>query len=286
LGVASEPAQFASADTIALSSQSVNSPVPQSGEAQVGKSAILQKQAGEVAATMQFGAPAVQAPQPQQNAIVATAPAGAVDKLFTDQLALRDAPAQSGVARYYRLNRTAEDRVMQRTENETAGRAGASAVAGSGALLNQFTIEQQGNTLRLRDADGSVYEGALTTVAAASQRGSFGNGPRRDKDSLDREKVIELKKEDLERSSNFAFVLTGTNLASGQLVTVRGRFEPATNSPLPALAVRRLAKAATADEEKKSGADTPAAAEPLVIDGTIRVGNGREQPFRAVPVQQ
>jgi len=201
--------------------------------------------------------------------------------------ALRGAVVASGAAapenanRYYRLDDGVNDQSRSKALAPT-GRAPAE----SSPVLNEFVIEQRGTTVRVLDADGSVYDGTVETPPSA------GFVPAQDSpDGLVREVIPGDKTETAPRHQELSFRATGSNVTLRQSVVVNGRFTPGTEAvragrarPAEAqskaldLATRRSATPTSNAFAGQYGAATNAAS---TIEGTVRIGTTNQQWFRA-----
>ncbi len=212
-------------------------------------------------------APAI-ASEPQSRAAISASGAAAKSD---------DAPT-----RFYRLADNAKD--VARTKTLTAP-----ALAEPVLVLNDFVIEQRGTTVRLVDADGSVYDGALETPPSASfvPAQALAGGPVREVFPGD-------KSETAPRHQELSFRAAGSNVTLRQLVVVNGRFSPGTDTahagratPAEAPSKQRdlAARRATPQTAQASnifagqyGAATNATS---TIEGTVRIGTTNQQWFRA-----
>lgn len=94
-------------------------------------------------------------------------------------------------------------------------------------VLASFSVEQSGNTLRMIDADGSVYTGAVqlgwaeTAPAATYWDGSKTDGMI---------PPVTKSRATVPSAQNYSFEVTGTNRALNQNVIFSGNFVPLTNA--------------------------------------------------------
>ncbi len=153
-------------------------------------------------------------------------------------------------------------------------------------VLNDFVIEQRGATVRVVDADGSVYDGAVEVPPSA------GFVPGKDAAAGPvREVIPGDNTETAPRHQELSFRAAGSNVTLRQTVVVNGRFTPATEagragqarpaeapSKIADLAARRAAPATSNAFAGQYGAATNAAS---TIEGTVRIGTTNQQWFRA-----
>lgn len=261
-----------------LANNSVANSVDASSQATLGRDSQTYGTTGELAANApmpQSGAKAVMDNAGQQSA-AATAPQA-------PGIVADTAPALAGTA--MRARRT-EDRVLREQL----------AAPAETEVLTRFNFEQQGNSVRLVDADGSVYTGRFVDeqtdqleVAPATKEAfsSFGKavsspaGGRRN------------------------FRAAGTNVSLNQLVVVNGRVAPSTQQVTTFIASPGDAEKAKRDiAAQTSQVIPPAPAVPTTapisrsagiggamtnsapaLEGTVRVG-GAQRGLRASPAQQ
>jgi hypothetical protein len=248
-----EPKQFKEADA----ALKVQNSAPES------RARGLRSDLAEVAAV---AAPAV-TPDPQSRAAIAASGGAAGGGTLT---------------RFYRENADTKD--VARSKSLTAP-----ALAEPVLVLNDFVIEQRGTTVRLLDADGSVYDGALETPPSASfvTGQGFAGGPVRELISGD-------KSETAPRHQELSFRAAGSNVTLRQLVVVNGRFSPGTDTTrasraMPAeapskvrdLAARRATPAVTQASNVFAGQYGAATNATSTIEGTVRIGTTNQQWFRA-----
>lgn len=153
-------------------------------------------------------------------------------------------------------------------------------------VLNDFVIEQRGAAVRVVDADGSVYDGAVEVPPSAGLIGGkeAAAGPVR-------EVIPGDKTETAPRHQELSFRAAGSNVTLRQTVVVNGRFSPGTEvgrasqarpaeapSKLRDLAARRTVPATSNFFTGQYGAATNAAS---TIEGTVRIGTTNQQWFRA-----
>jgi hypothetical protein len=143
------------------------------------------------------------------------------------------------------------------------------------SVLAAFAVEQQSNAIRLIDQDGSVYAGVALNNAATD---SFAADARA---SSLRERAFASESETRSQQQSYNFRAAGSNVTLKQVVTVVGRVVPATNNP-----GRPPLSGAAGEFGNQVPAPPAPAPTNLVIEGTLQIGNGSQQFFRAVPAQQ
>ena len=186
--------------------------------------------------------------------------------------AAEDAPTS-----YYKLNDAARSKALV-----PLGRS----LAGSSPVLNEFVIEQRGATVRVLDADGSVYDGAVETPPSAE----FVPG-NDSPDGLAREVIPGNKMETAPRHQELSFRATGSNVTLRQSVVVNGRFTPGTEAAragraMPAEATSKLRnftahRSVPATSNAFAGQYGAATNAASTIEGTVRIGTTNQQWFRA-----
>jgi hypothetical protein len=170
-------------------------------------------------------------------------------------------------------------------------------------VLSRFTVEQTGANLRLREADGSVYEGAIDSgLVAAAQEAAVDEALAKNK-QLATEAGAGAKSPDSSGRS-YSFRAVGSNVTLRQNVVVNGRFNAGADAATEmerltvsgsavggaagaSTATRAPARPANQPLTRRAGAGGGAAAATLTnristIEGTVRVGLTNEQRFRAV----
>jgi hypothetical protein len=229
--------------------------------------------------------PPPQATVPLAAAAPATAPVE--EKLKRNEIAgIANSPqptAAPAAARFYRVdNGTLGDQVAQRTTIDGLAKK-AEPSKTEGTVLSQFTIEQQGTTIRWLEADGSVYEGTVgpSVVIGGKFQADFEAPTERDKDTFGREKLAELKAQNVNRGDELSFRVSGTNVTLQQVVTVNGRLSPATNG-MPATAGTVTRRLSAQPEPRRGGTLGVSPETAVMIEGTVRIGVSNEQRFRAV----
>jgi len=190
----------------------------------------------------------------------------------------------STVARFYRQAEPGQWSEVAEMERDTEALKKAERSEAAQVLLGRFTVEQQGQRLRIREPDGSVYEGPITgPVVAASAESSVA----RDKDALVREKAVTLKSSMSNGNREYSFRAIGSNVTLRQMIVVNGRLSavqaasaPTAGAAAPATAPLRPALTPAAGARGESA--TIATNRISRIEGTVRVGAANEQAFKAV----
>lgn len=165
------------------------------------------------------------------------------------------------------------------------------------AILATFDFYQTGNSIRIVDADGSVYEGPVIAgeVLELDKAKSLRSEPAKELDAL------------AQNGPSVRFRVSGTNRTVNQLVILNGSFQPSAGTapmPLPSSAQtpERAALTAARTPLSSTGAtfdpaktlasrvelqlqDTSATRflPPLRIQGKARIGKTEEMQIEAVP---
>jgi hypothetical protein len=153
-----------------------------------------------------------------------------------------------------------------------------SALAETSPVLNDFVIEQSGNTVRVIDGDGSVYAGTVEAADSSADRAR-------------RSALVIEKLENAPAGQELSFRAVGSNVTLRQTVTVNARFGLETNAMraagyggAPAEAPNKLrdfANSRTAfGAERGFAGQYGAATNAATIEGTVRIGT-TNQTFRA-----
>lgn len=171
------------------------------------------------------------------------------------------------------------------------------------AVLNRFVIEQQGNSVRVVDADGSVYDGKVEEPVATAFDSDLYETYAEKKDQLAREKPVALQGAPAPRTEGYSFRASGSNVTLRQMVVVNGRFSPAADnvrlgaaggagaaSSSSATAPAPTFKSGTGSNRANGGGQQPGFGgrygyttnQPATIEGTVRIGVTNQQWFRAV----
>ena len=143
-------------------------------------------------------------------------------------------------------------------------------------ILSRFQLEQSGPELKILDADGSIYLGAIEVAGATStvRMPVSAAAPVERRMSLGRETAVAGK---ASLASNYGFIATGLNLTLNQNVELRGQV--AVSQETPALSQRAKSAAPSVQgigskrDARASGAPFRAsarigAAAPLAIEAT------------------
>jgi activator of HSP90 ATPase len=170
------------------------------------------------------------------------------------------------------------------------------------AVLNRFEIEQQGTSVRVVDADGSVYEGVVEEPVVAEFDSELRETFEEKKDQLAREKLVALQSAIAPRTEDYSFRVSGSNVTLRQMVVVNGRFATGTNASArraPAAIAGNLSSLSrsaptstskTGISNRTNGGPRPVFGgkygvttnQPATIEGTVRIGVTNQQWFRAV----
>ena len=163
-------------------------------------------------------------------------------------------------------------------------------------VLSQFTVELDGDTIRVTDADQSVYEGAISNEVVVAEFDSAKDATLDDKVRTEKRALSKTVAPVSGAARNYSFRAVGSNVTLKQVVVVNGRVSGAdglargVNRPAEmsgAAPAPAVAPAPTRGRVSTAGAGTRGATAfttnaALTIDGTVRVGSTNEQPFRAV----
>jgi hypothetical protein len=188
------------------------------------------------------------------------------------------APAEAApLSRFSRLNARVSDEAKSKALAE-------STLPETSPVLNDFIIEQRGNTVRVVDGDGSVYNGTVETPITA----------QKDQGIVTRGAIVAKTLESTTAPQELSFRANGSNVTLRQSVVVNARFSLDTNATRASryaggaqdagrklgtdLAVRRFAPAKDNAFGSQSNVVTNEAA---TIEGTVRIGTTNQQLFRA-----
>lgn len=168
-------------------------------------------------------------------------------------------------------------------------------------VLNRFVIEQQGNSVRVVEADGSVYDGNVEEPVITVFDTDLSETFAEKKDKLAGEKPVALKSSIVPQTDGYSFRASGSNVTLRQMVVVNGRFAAGTNSAarsgspgvaggLSGLSRNTPAPASRSITTNRANAQRPAFGgryglatnQPATIEGTVRIGVTNQQWFRAV----
>jgi hypothetical protein len=167
-------------------------------------------------------------------------------------------------------------------------------------VLSEFTIEQRGNSVRLMDFDGSVYDGVIDApVVTESEK--LKEDSARDKDGYAVNRALREaaggRAGETNQAPEYSFRASGSNVTLRQSVVVNGRFRHSTNANNASLD-RRGAGAAGTNLQKAPAPTDPLATRRTLerfgraaiatdstpaIEGTLQVGPTNVQRFLAVP---
>jgi hypothetical protein len=169
------------------------------------------------------------------------------------------------------------------------------------AVLNRFVIEQQGNSVRVVEADGSVYDGNVEEPVITEFDADLAETVAEQKDQLARQKPVALKSAIAPQTDGYSFRASGSNVTLRQMVVVNGRFAAGTNTSargagigvaggLSGLARNTPASAPKSITTNRANGQRPAFGgryglatnQPATIEGTVRIGVTNQQWFRAV----
>lgn len=146
------------------------------------------------------------------------APATAFDRLATVQT--NSVQFASATSRSFALN-------LQNSFKNTVVPAKAAVV------LANFQVQQNGNAIRVVDADGSVYDGSLLPESAVAQNGpapaAAPTPPITAPEQFERVKMI-ANRDESQTAQNYFFRVTGTNQTLKQNVVFAGNLLPISNA--------------------------------------------------------
>lgn len=188
------------------------------------------------------------------------------------------APAEAApLSRFSRMNAGVSDEIRSKAVSE-------SILPETSPVLNDFIVEQRGNTVRVVDGDGSVYSGTVEAPIAALK----------DQGIVTRGAIVAETLESTTAPQELSFRASGSNVTLRQSVAVNARFSLDTNATRASryaggaqdagrklgtdLAVRRFAPAKDNAFGSQSNVVTNEAA---TIEGTVRIGTTNQQLFRA-----
>ncbi|NBV24225.1 MAG: hypothetical protein EBS05_20195 [Proteobacteria bacterium] len=147
-------------------------------------------------------------------------------------------------------------------------------------VMQDFAFERTGDRVRIVDADGSTYEG---TVTSAPTDGLSEQAPSQAKDASARKDVSGQKGQSLDPQAAYHFYARGVNRKLNQAVEFRGEWQPASpaqgGAPMPALlpasfGATRFA-GQTADKLEKAG-----------LTSTLNSNGAPDQAFNYKQAQQ
>ena len=169
-------------------------------------------------------------------------------------------------------------------------------------VLSEFTVEQRGNSVRLMDFDGSVYNGQVD-APVVTEAEKLKEDQTRDKDTFANRALREEaggRAGEPSQGAEYSFRVSGSNVTLRQTVVVNGRFRRHTNATNASLDQRGRAGGVNlqgSDAPAPAPAGLPATRRTLerfgsvtdstdsapAIEGTVRVGATNVQRFLAVP---
>jgi hypothetical protein len=224
-----------------------------------------------------------------------SAPSQSAGDLVAQASAARPEPNESG-ARYFRQPTPTSnaDAAKQKAGREL------DRLDTQPAVLNRFVIEQQGNSVRVVEADGSVYDGTVEEPVLTDFDTDLAETFAEKKDQLAREKPVALKSAIAPPTDGYSFRASGSNMTLRQIVVVNGRFASGTNisarsaigggaGGLSGLS-RNTPTASRSITTNRANGPRPAFGgryglatnQPATIEGTVRIGVTNQQWFRAV----
>ena len=191
------------------------------------------------------------------------------------KLSAAPAPATQANATTDRYQRVEMESLTGRDADQLEARAPKPAGSVARAVvLDDFTVEQRGDSLRLIDADGSVYEGTIATTNVVTDLAVT------DRSSLKKEMVRAAAGEAAaEVGRQYFFRATGSNVTLRQRVLVNGQVR-ATDELMPATG--RAENPSTATRFKAAVGAPGSTNRMSTMEGTVQVGTTNAQKFRAV----
>jgi len=156
-------------------------------------------------------------------------------------------------------------------------------------------VELDGETIRVTDADQSVYEGAISNELMVAKSEVEKDGTRGDS-IRDEKRTLPNTMAPAGAARNYSFRAVGSNVTLKQMVVVNGRLSgtdglarsanrPAGMGgavPPPAAAPAPTRGRAITDAAGARGTTPLITNVALAIEGTVRIGATNEQRFRAV----
>jgi hypothetical protein len=134
------------------------------------------------------------------------------------------------------------------------------------AVLNNFSLEQDGSQLRVIDGDGSTYSGSIQVVQAAAVLDDNNNNNA----SAPAGQIDQINSQ---APQSYFFSVSGTNLTLKALVIFTGNLTPLTNPGNMA-------------NQQQNATQPILSLQNSSIVGKARIGNGTEVDVNAVPVSQ
>jgi hypothetical protein len=161
-------------------------------------------------------------------------------------------------------------------------------------VLNDFRLEQSGNRLRITDADGSVYVGAIESadtfgLAAPGGQETFQEGQAMRERQTAAGKPMAESERNAGTQGGYRFNAIGTNRSLGQKVVVAGRLVATNTQEMMSQTMQNVA----------AGANFAAAASNVQqqslqqllfnnfkVQGRVTIGGRTQLEFNAVPAGQ
>ena len=178
--------------------------------------------------------PAAVAP-PTSNLIAGTIDGNANAQTFQNSLALQRpaaAPGSSNAAFFDTAKSTGAVTVSQifnRLEAPATRRIAAKALKSPATILTSFRVEQNGNSMKIIDADGSVYTGSVQ-IAQQEPTASYSFAPAKSAPVG----TSQLAKASAPTPQSYFFRVAGTNRDLNENIVFSGNFVPFTNHQLAA----------------------------------------------------
>jgi hypothetical protein len=198
----------------------------------------------------------------QQLAAAAPPPAAASALVMAkdsdlDHLALADKKASSSSRQKFVQVRSDSLRDNALTPENSAG------------VLSSFEFQQQGPAIHIIDHDGSVYDGAVDSLATVNRR--FAEGPA----TRYRAPSESAAFYDQSAAPSLTFTASGTNRTSGALVVFKGSMVNANTSTL------QQQKSVSAVMTTNAVANPPLMLTNAQISGSLRIGLAAPVPLKA-----
>jgi hypothetical protein len=225
------------------------------------------------------------------------------DQASADHYNFGTIPSPTGTV-FLRENRLGESTVKRQAMRRSEDLKKTDEAPASADILDRFTFEQRGSMVRMLESDGSVYEGTIITVANGD--GGVAGLPVQE---VERNRSRATRPNERQPAGNLArfysFQAIGTNVTLGKAVVVQGRLREDTAGPetfRSELEIRREEALVTdarsraqrrpqpASRSAISGPQTSARQSAVLtnwfrsIEGTLRVGGTKEQPFKAITI--
>ncbi len=198
-------------------------------------------------------------------------------------------PPSAQVQQYARLSTAATEALNGQDRRAQEVVTGISGVA-TETVLTSFQVEQDGGTLRIIDADGSVYTGYVQPATGANRHRGIAQStaPARalkspaDEAASTRAAGVASTAGEAISIQNYTFSVTGTNVTLHQKVIFKGNLTTPNN-----LSLLKIAPSGSTTVTASGGAlPESLAGKPLLnsrISGTATVGGGKEVPIEAAP---